>query len=204
MSSKGKKEIAIVRTLAAALGAFLVLNGGPSPTGLSPLMVHAEMAAVATPAPDAMCPAVQDANNKLFTTPFHMFSAQANAGVNNGQPTTSEMVFAGGARYILFNGKWSASPISTQELKDLEQRNLKNARNLSCHHVRDESVNGESVALYTTHSESTHGKDDNQIWISKTRGLILRQETDLDTGGANGKTHLSIRYDYTNIQAPKL
>ena len=204
MSFKGKKEIAVVRTLVATLGAFLVLNGGPLPTGLSPLMAHAEMAAVATPAPDAMCPAVQEANNKLFTMPFHMFSAEANAGVNYGQPTTSEMVFAGGARYILLNGQWSASPVSTQDLKDLEQRNLKNARNLSCHFVRDESLNGESVALYSTHSESAHGKDDSQIWISKSRGLILRQETDLDAGGAKGKTHLSIRYDYTNIQAPKL
>jgi hypothetical protein len=65
-------------------------------------------------------------------------------------------------------------------------------------------VNGESAAVYSAHSESEHGKNDNQIWVSKGKGLILRQETDLDTGGANGKSHLAVRYQYGNVQAPKL
>jgi hypothetical protein len=89
-------------------------------------------------------------------------------------------------------------------MKELAQRNRKNAKNLSCHFVRDEAVNGEGAALYSTHEESEHGKSDNQIWVSKSKGLILRQETDLDTGGVNGKSHSSFRYEYSNVQAPKL
>jgi hypothetical protein len=104
----------------------------------------------------------------------------------------------------MVNGKWSLSPISTDELKQLEQRNRKNAKNLSCHYVRDESVNGQSAAVYSAHSESEHGKDDSQIWLSKSAGLILRQETDLDTGRAGGTIHMSVRYDYRDVQAPKL
>ena len=70
--------------------------------------------------------------------------------------------------------------------------------------MRDDPVNGESAALYTTHDDTAHGKSDNQIWVSKSKGLILRQEMDIDTGGANGKTHLSVRYEYSNVQAPRL
>jgi hypothetical protein len=65
-------------------------------------------------------------------------------------------------------------------------------------------VNGESAALYSTHEESTHGKTDSQNWVSKSKGLILRQEIDIDTGGATGKSHISSRYEYSNVQAPKL
>jgi hypothetical protein len=93
--------------------------------------------------------------------------------------------------------------LSTEQMKEMEQRNRKNDENASCHYVRDESVHGESAAIYSTHSESEHGKSDNQIWASKDRGLILRQETDLDTGRTNGKSHLSVRYEYGNVQAPK-
>jgi hypothetical protein len=31
----------------------------------------------------------------------------------------------------------------------------------------------------------------------------LRQEIDIDTGPPNGKSHMSSRYEYDNIQAPK-
>ena len=65
-------------------------------------------------------------------------------------------------------------------------------------------MNGKSAALYSTHSESEHGKNDNQIWVSKSKGLILRQETDLYSNRGNGKTHLSVRYEYSNVQAPRL
>jgi len=204
MFFKGKRKATILRVLAAALGVFFVADGGTSAAGLAPMMKHAEMRAVANPAPDSACQAVLDASDKLFSTPFHMYMTQTSAGIENGKPMSSEMVFAGGARYVLFNGKWSPSPLSTEEMKELDQRNRKNAKNLSCHYMRDESVNGESAALYITHSESEHGKDDNQIWVSKSKGLILRQETDIDTGGVNGKSHVSVRYEYSNVRAPKL
>ncbi len=70
--------------------------------------------------------------------------------------------------------------------------------------MKDESVNGESAALFATHGESEHGKDDNQIWISKSKGVIIKQETDIDIGNGRPKTHMSVRYEYTNVQAPKM
>jgi hypothetical protein len=204
MFFKEKREATILRVLAAALGVFLVAGGGTLATGRSPMMNYAEMPVVANPAPDSTCQAVLDASAKLFTTPYHMYMTEAGAGVGDEKPVSNEMVFAGGALYVLFNGKWSPSLVSTEDMKAMGERNRKNAKNLSCHYVRDESVNGESAALYSTHEESAHGKNDNQIWISKSKGLVLRQETDIDTGGAKGKTHLSSRYEYSNVHAPKL
>ncbi len=195
------------RALAVALGIFLSAQGGLFFMDLLPIPSRAarrvESSAAGVQALDAVCKLVLDANDKLLTTPFHMYMTNANPRIQDGKPVSSEMVFAGGERYILFNGKWTSSPLSTDDLKALELRNRANARNRSCQYVRDELVNGENAALYNAHSESEHGKDDSQIWISKSKGLILKQETILDTG-ANGKSHLSVRYEYGNVQAPKL
>jgi hypothetical protein len=62
-------------------------------------------------------------------------------------------------------------------------------------------VNGEAAALYMAHSENDDVKSDAQTWISKSKGLPLRTEEDIDTGGGD-KRHMSIRYEYGNIQAP--
>jgi hypothetical protein len=188
--------------LTAVLGAFLVTNGGTLAAGRSHTLMHAEVPLVANPGVDSACQAVLDASEKLYTTPFHMYSTQAGALVGNGKPMKSEMISSGGTDYVLYNGKWTTS--SAAERKALGQRNRNNVKNMSCHYVREESVNGKSAALYSTHEESTHGKTDSQNWVSKSKGLILRQEIDIDTGGASGKSHMSSRYEYSNVQAPKL
>lgn len=198
----GRRKARAVRALLAALGALLIAEAGAFAAGHSRELMPPAMPLAANPGMDSACQAVIDASDKLFTAPYHMFATEAGAGVGNKKPVSSEMIFAGGAQYILNNGKWSTSPLSTAQLKEMSQRNRKNA-NTSCHHVRDEAVNGESAALYTTHDDTAHGKSDSHIWISKGKGLILRQETDIDTGGANGKTRLSVRYEYGDVHAPK-
>ena len=204
MFFKGKRKVTVLRVLAAALGVFLGANAGILAAERSPVLIRAEMPLAANPGIDSACQAALDAGDKLFTTPYHAFMTESGAGVGNRKPMSSESVFAGGVLYVLYNGKWSPSGMTTEEMKAMEQRNRNNARNMSCHYVRDESVNGEAAALYTTHEETPHGKTDSQTWVSKSRGLILRQEIDIDTGGPNGKTHMSSRYEYSNVQAPKL
>jgi len=39
---------------------------------------------------------------------------------------------------------------------------------------------------------------------SSARGLILKQEEDFGEAGAKDRTHMSIRYEYGNIQAPRM
>jgi len=129
---------------------------------------------------------------------------QTSAAMQNGKPISTERVYAGGKHYVLYDGKWTASEMSDSDMKAMQLKARQTAKNLSCHYVKDETVNGESAALFTTHGESEHGKDDNQIWISKSKGVILKQETDIDIGAGRPKTHMSVRYDYANVQAPKM
>jgi hypothetical protein len=203
MFMKEKGEATILRVLAAALGVLLVAGGGTLAAGRSPALMPAGISGAADPGTDSACQTVLDASAKLFTTPYHLYMTEAAAVAVKGIPMNSEMVFSGGVQYILYNGKWSLSPMSLEEMKALNERNRKNVKNMSCHYVHDESVNGESAALYSTHEENAKGKNDNQIWVSKSKGLILRQETDIDTGGGN-KSHFSSRYEYSNVHAPKL
>ena len=44
-------------------------------------------------------------------------------------------------------------------------------------------------------------KPDAQTWISKSKGLPLKTEEDIDTGGGD-KRHMSIRYEYSNVRPP--
>ena len=67
--------------------------------------------------------------------------------------------------------------------------------------MRDESVNGEAVALYEMHSQNDIVKSDGQVWISKGKGLPLRIEADIDIGDGD-KRHMSTRYDYSNVRPP--
>jgi hypothetical protein len=81
----------------------------------------------------------------------------------------------------------------------LEQQNRHNANsNDTCRYVKDEPVNGEMTAVYSSHSETPKGKIDLQIWISKAKGLLLRQDTDSD----GSKVLISARYEYENVKPP--
>jgi hypothetical protein len=72
----------------------------------------------------------------------------------------------------------------------------------SCRYVREEAVNGEATVVYAAHSESEYAKVDMTVWISKSKGLTVRQDVDMDVGGLMGKSHTSSRYDYTNVAPP--
>ena len=68
-----------------------------------------------------------------------------------------------------------------------------------CRYLKDELVAGEMAAVYSLKNK---GKVDSQIWISKAKGLPLRQEDDVDLGAGKGKSHNSTRYEYGNIKPP--
>ena len=67
--------------------------------------------------------------------------------------------------------------------------------------AREETVNGEAAVLYSVHQTVDGTMIDSQVWISKARGLPLKTELDMDVGGKLGKTHRSMRYEYTNVRA---
>ena len=145
------------------------------------------------------CQTVFDALQKLVTTPSHSYTTSTEA--NGSKPVEGETIFVGGQKYIQAHGKWMRLPVTTQDVLDQEKENEKNGKS-NCQLVRSESVNGESASLYHMQRETENFKENSQIWISKTTGLPLREEQDIDYGGKIGKRHNSGRFEYGNVRPP--
>jgi outer membrane lipoprotein-sorting protein len=133
-----------------------------------------------------------DAWSKLHNTPAHVYST----GKTGNLTVTTELIYAGGSMYMKLNGKWTHAG-SITDVDQIAAEAKKNSKD-TCTHAKDELINGEMAAVYTTHSETPKGKLDMKIWISKAKGLLLRQDIDSD----GGKSVNSARYDYENVKAP--
>jgi hypothetical protein len=135
---------------------------------------------------------VADAFSKVHNTPTHVYTTSK---IGN-QTFNSEIIYAAGNMYMKINGKWTLSD-SIKDIEQTEQQARHNAHsNDTCRYVKDEPVNGEMASLYSSHSETPKGKIDMQTWISKSNGLLLRQET-ASSGVVN-----SSRYEYANVKPP--
>ncbi len=146
-------------------------------------------------AADPACKPVMDAMEKLVATPNHQF--QTETGSFRKTPMSSETITTGNTLFVLVNGKWSSMPFNAQQaLKDMQQ-SARSAK-ATCKYLRDEAINGEAAALYSSHNATDYGTSDQHVWISKSRGLPLRQIIDI----SEGKAHHEVRYEYANVQAP--
>jgi hypothetical protein len=145
------------------------------------------------------CEPVFEANDKLTTTPYHMFTTQVLAG----RTITTETVTVGDATYLLVQGRWSRSPTTPQARLQEERESLRKAKSYSCQLVRDESVDGVAATIYRTHSESPDAAvSDVQVWIAKSTGLPLKREIDSGRDGKPATMHIAQRFEYVNVQIP--
>jgi len=154
-------------------------------------------------AADSACQAVSDVGRKVLTTPTHIYTTRTAAFRSGGKPTTSETIYAGGAIFTNVNGRWIRSTITPQDILQQKKDNQNNSK-MTCRYLREESVNGEAAAVYSTHTETEDDKVDVQVWISKSEGLPLCEELDVDVGGKLGKSHSSMRYEYGNVEPPRM
>ncbi len=157
------------------------------------------------------CERVITALTKVITTQSHIYSTTTTApmgGAPKDPPRMTETIYAAGAAYSRnAGGKWTRSRATLQQVLKLEEANQRNSQQ-QCRYLRDEGVNGEAAAVYSVHAESADQKSDGQVWISKTSGLPLRKEVDIDISdmGPHGETqkdHRSVRYEYRNVQPPE-
>jgi hypothetical protein len=160
---------------------------------LVPLAAHAQKDV-------ASCKPVLDATLKQTTVPYHLYGTTSSP-VPGGKPIAMELISAGGQNYVYSGGHWVRSPMTAAAMAKQEQDNIRDVKAFACQRVRDESVGGMPAVVYSEHSEGEFGTSDAQVWVAKGTGLVLRTENDTDTGDA-AKTHLSVRYDYSNVQAP--
>ena len=154
---------------------------------------------------DAACKPVADSLAKLAKTPFHMYiteSAATDAALHGGQPRSSEEISTVTALYVYVRGQWRRSPVSLQEATAEKDESLK-AKAMSCRHVRDELVDGDMSALYQVNEQIDDSiTSDSQVWISIAKGLPNKQEQSVDVGGALGKSHKVMRFDYSHVMPP--
>ena len=143
------------------------------------------------------CKMVLEAANKTVTTATHTYSTMNIAG----KEQTVEIIYLPGVIYSRINGKWSSVKMTAQELAELGKPKARNDT-ATCKYVKDELVNGEIAAVYNGHDVTPSGTVDTQVWISKAKGLLLRQDIDIDVGGGGGKSHTSSRYEYGNVKPP--
>ena len=137
---------------------------------------------------------VADASSKTFSTPTHVYTTSK----IGSQTFISEIIYAAGSMYIKINGKWTLSD-SIKNVEQLTQQLRHDANSKdTCRNLKDELVNGEMASVYSSHSETPKGSIDMQMWVSKAKGLLLRQDTDSD----GGKAVISSRYEYGNVKAP--
>jgi hypothetical protein len=172
--------------LIAAAGAFALCVGAP------------------LRAQSAECASSIAASSRIYDRPFHAYitdSAQIDATMHGGRPTISESIWTGTVDYVMVRGKWMKSPIDIAEVR----KSLKDAVprvKAICSHLRDESVNGEPAGVWRIHSVSEFDTSDSDVWISTSRGLLLKSDVHQDVGGALGKSHIVSRYEYTNVRPP--
>jgi hypothetical protein len=155
------------------------------------------------------CKAVDEAMDKLMKIPTHIYTDMSPVLSNRAKPGPAdihhtETIYAGGAAFSNVAGTWKRSEWDVQRVVQQEQKN-RQASKFRCRYLRDETVNGEMAALYGTHADREDIHSDGQIWISKSKGLPLRQESDIEMagpGGRPGKNHFSSRYEYASVQPP--
>ena len=154
--------------------------------GASPLAAQGEC--------KAMEKVVADASSKVHSTPTHIYTISK----VGGQTFASEIIYAAGSMYMKIDGKWSLAG-SIKDLEQTEQQLKRDAHSKDvCHSLKDETVNGELASVYTSHSETPKGTIDSQVWISKAKGLPLREVTTSD----DGKATISTRYEYGDVRPP--
>jgi hypothetical protein len=100
--------------------------------------------------------------------------------------------------YLLVNGKWTSHPIDVKKEAGETAAAMK-ARSQTCTRLGEETLAGQAAKVYAVHSNDADA--DSKVWIANASGLLLGQDIANDGAGGNG---MSIRYDYANIQPPKL
>ena len=148
-------------------------------------------------AADAACQAVFDTRFKLFSVPSHSYTIETLPG---GKSENHETIFANGAIYVLMKGKWIHSPMTPQDM--LKQEAGKHPR-LKEYVPPCTRRNGERRSRGPVHGAQRKRRNQvrRQTWISKSKGLPLKTEEDIDTGDGD-KRHMSIRYEYSNVRPP--
>ncbi|HEX3429651.1 MAG TPA: hypothetical protein VHT03_02100 [Rhizomicrobium sp.] len=163
---------------------------------------------------DPACQAPLAVQTDLRNRPFHMYitsemkfsggrlsAAAASIGVAGARK--SEEIWTGKDVYVLNNGRWIEMNTSFAEMQkdatdDPDSRKAREAER--CAALPDETVYGQSAAVYRMHTHNLERDVDTKIWVSKSSRLLLKSE--FTTNAGSTKNFATSRYEYTGVQAP--
>ena len=165
---------------------------------LGPLGLLALPSTTAAQSPmPAECQPVLTAGEKQFTVPSHAFMTTTGMGP---APMQSEVISIDGTTYVKVHDHWMKSPLTSEQLVKQSREKMTSARSHSCKQMPDDVVGGVAASVYSSHTESGTSATDTQVWVAKSTGLPLKSEVDMTLSGR--KSHVSVRYEYGNVQAP--
>jgi hypothetical protein len=101
---------------------------------------------------------------------------------------------------VKVHDRWMKSPLTPEQLVKQSRDKMTGARSYSCKQLPDEAVSGVAASVYSSHTESGTGATDTRVWIANSTGLPLKSEVDMNFGSR--KSHVSVHYEYANVQAP--
>lgn len=114
---------------------------------------------------------------------------------------TSNGITAGGVSYLQIGNVWKLSPLSPRDNQARSDENLRNAKSYVCQSLPDSIIDGVAVTNYRTRTQTEEAVVESKISISKSSGLAIQVDNDVDAGEGN-KSHYTTRYSYTGIHAP--
>jgi hypothetical protein len=107
-----------------------------------------------------------------------------------GKKTVTHQVQTVDNKYVqTADGKWHAMNIAIKDLDD----DLSGVQ--TCRRSGNESVSGESTAVYEVHMNQDGDQSEARIWVS-SKNLILKSETALEGG------HYTTEYDFSHVTPP--
>jgi len=149
---------------------------------------------------DPLCKVVVDAMTKSSRTPVHSYSTMGSIA-DGANPVEIETITIGDLAYARSGGEWQVTKVRPMVEEFMEQMTTQRAP-ISCEYERDEPFQNEAAAVYRVRLGEADGVIDSRLWVSKTRGLLLHTTVDIPLDGS--VTHMSVRYDYTNVKAPRV
>jgi hypothetical protein len=159
-----------------------------SEVGLAAALLAASLSG---PAFADACGSVRDAVVAQTKVPY---AATTVMGLTGAPPTTTETISADGKLYFQINGAWHSGPHDAQA--EIDKMNAA-AKTATCTQESDDTVNGQSVAVFMVHHKTEHSESDNRIWISKATGLPLKTDAHFKDG-----LTVAIAFKYDNIHPP--
>ncbi len=112
----------------------------------------------------------------------------------DGKMVTSHMVQTATSKYVERNGSWTSMAISSADLVDTLNEELKTAK-LNCRRTGTERVNGQQATVYTVHMEMGGKVIEGTLWISAQNRQMKTDTT------ADGR-RFTATFDYEHVQPP--